>query len=164
MSESLKDLIARFAQPGQVNWIGLRPERRAAVLPVEEAVISERGIEGDHGASKKRAVTLIQAEHLSVIGAMLGRGPVSPSDLRRNLVVAGLNLAALRGRSLKVGTAVLEVTTICAPCSRMEETFGPGGYSAVRGHGGFCARVIAPGVVRLCDSVLPLTSDSDAFL
>jgi len=164
MPETIRELIARFAQPGQVTWIGLRPERRGAVLPVEEVVVSARGLEGDHGASDKRAVTLVQAEHLAVIGAMLGRGPVAPSDLRRNLVVSGLNLAALKGRQLRIGTAVLEVTTICAPCSRMEETFGRGGYSAVRGHGGYCARVLAPGVVRLCDAVVPLTTGGETPL
>lgn len=156
MAESLKDLIARFAQPGQVTWIGLRPERRGAVLPVEQAVVAACGLEEDHGASEKRAVTLMQAEHLAVIGAMLGRGPVAPADLRRNILIAGLNLAALKGRRVQVGTAVLDITTICAPCSRMEETFGAGGYSAVRGHGGFCARVVEAGVVCLGDSVVPL--------
>lgn len=129
------------------------------MLPVEEAVISSRGLEGDHGASEKRAVTLVQAEHLAAIGALLGRGPVSPSDLRRNLVVAGINLAALKGRAVQLGSAVLELTTICAPCSRMEEAFGHGGYSAVRGHGGFCARVLRPGVLSVGSQVLPLPDE-----
>ncbi|MEM1351954.1 MAG: MOSC domain-containing protein [Pseudomonadota bacterium] len=164
MAESLKDLIARYAQPGEVTWIGLRPVRRGAMLPVEEAVISERGLQGDHGASQKRAVTFLQAEHLPVIAAMLGRMRVEARDLRRNIVVSGINLAALKGRQLQVGTAVLEITTICAPCSRMEEAFGPGGYSAVRGHGGYCARIIQPGVVRLCDRVTPLTTSGETPL
>lgn len=158
MAETLKALIERFAQAGQVTWIGLRPERRATMLPVEEAVVAERGLVGDHGASDKRAVTLVQAEHLPVIGSYLGRGPVAAADVRRNLVVSGTNLSALKGRTVRIGTAVFELTGLCAPCSRMEQALGAGGYTAMRGHGGWCARVVEPGLLRLGDSVTPLTT------
>ena len=158
MAETLKALTQRYAQPGQVTWIGLRPERRAAMLPVEEAVVGSRGLVGDHGASEKRAVTLFQAEHLPVIGSFLGRGAVAACDVRRNLVVTGINLSALKGRTVRIGAAVLEVTGICAPCSRMEEALGAGGYAAMRGHGGWCARVIDPGLVQVGCEVTPLTT------
>ncbi|MCV3271521.1 MOSC domain-containing protein [Roseobacter sinensis] len=153
---ALRALIARYAQPGRLEHILVRLARRAEVLPQTAAAIIARGIEGDHGASEKRAVTLVQAEHLAVIGAMLGHGPVSAQALRRNLVIAGLNLAALKGRQVALGGAILEITDICAPCSRMEEALGMGGYSAVRGHGGWCARVIHPGAIRCGDRVTPL--------
>ncbi|WP_298919431.1 MOSC domain-containing protein [uncultured Roseobacter sp.] len=154
--QNLKDLISRHAQDGRLRWIGLRPARRAEVLSVDEVEVTERGLRGDHGGSVKRGVTLIQQEHLTTIGAMLGRGPVLAQDLRRNLVIEGLNLAALKGRQLQIGNAVLEVTGICAPCSRMEEILGFGGYSAVRGHGGWCARVVTPGGMALDMLVTPL--------
>ncbi|MCP9480397.1 MOSC domain-containing protein [Shimia sp. CNT1-13L.2] len=157
----LRDLIAGYAQPGRVAWIGLRGARREGVRPVDEVWIGAEGLEGDHGRAGKRAVTLVQKEHLPVIGAMLGRGPVAAEELRRNLVIEGLNLAALKGRRVRVGAAVLEITVICAPCSRMEETFGTGGYSAVRGHGGWCASVVSGGLVRIGDAVVPLP-DEDA--
>ncbi|MEX0286519.1 MAG: MOSC domain-containing protein [Paracoccaceae bacterium] len=152
----LHEMMARFAQPGRVTWIGVRPGRREGMQPVDAVVVHEDGLAGDRARAGKRAVTLVQAEHLGAIAGFLGRAEVSPADLRRNLVVAGLNLSALKGRQVRVGTVVLEWTTICAPCSRMEETFGPGGYSAVRGHGGWCARVITPGQVRIGDVVVPV--------
>jgi MOSC domain-containing protein YiiM len=70
--------------------------------------------------------------------------------------VSGINLAGLRGRRLRLGTALVEVTGPCAPCSRMEEAIGPGGYAAMRGHGGVTARVLEPGRVALADPALPL--------
>jgi MOSC domain-containing protein YiiM len=154
--QNLKDLMQAYAQPGQVAWIGLRGARRVALHAVERVQIGHDGLEGDHGRAGKRAVTLIQSEHLAAIGAMLGRGPVAPGDLRRNLVVSGLNLAALKGREVQIGDAVLLVTGICAPCSRMEEVLGAGGYSAMRSHGGWCAQVLRPGAVMRGSVVFPL--------
>lgn len=147
--------MARHARPGRVAWIGLRPDRRAAVATPEAAALTEDGLAGDHARGGRRALTLIQAEHLPAIAALAGRETVDPALLRRNLVVSGLNLAAFRKARLAIGGAVVEITGPCPPCSRMEEALGPGGYSAMRGHGGFYAAVIAPGAVRIGDAVLP---------
>ena len=145
----LRALMARHRRDGRVVWLGLRPARRAPMVAVERAEIGPAGLDGDrHPSPGKRAVTLIQAEHLPVIGALCGV-EATPERLRRNVVVAGINLAALRGRRVALGGAVLRIEGPCAPCSRMEETLGPGGYSAVRHHGGWCAPVEAAGPVAL---------------
>jgi MOSC domain-containing protein YiiM len=94
-------------------------------------------------------VTLIQAEHLAVIAGILGRECVDPALLRRILVVRGIDLYALRDAQFRVDAVLLQGTGVCAPCSRMEDALGPGGYNATRGHGGITARVLEAGVVRL---------------
>lgn len=140
-----------------VQWIGYRPKRREPVIPTDGICIMEKGLKGDHYASGgKRSVTLIQYEHLAVIASMLGVMSVAPSDLRRNFVISSINLLGLRNRKFQIGEAILEGTGLCAPCSRMEEIFGEGGYSAVRGHGGITAKIIKPGKVEIGDTILPL--------
>lgn len=119
---------------------------------VAAAELTEAGLVGDHGRAGKRAVTLFQAEHLGVVTGFLGReAPVPAEVLRRNIGVAGVNLSALRGVELRLGTAVVRITVPCAPCSRMEDALGPGGYNAMRGHGGWCAEVVRPGRIALGD-------------
>jgi len=117
-----------------------------------------QGALGDRyaGRSGNRHLTLIQAEHLPAIGSYLGLPAVDPARLRRNVVVSGLNLLALKGQRFRLGEAVLEVTGECHPCSRMEEEFGTGGYNAVRGHGGITARVLESGAVSLGDALVRL--------
>ncbi len=144
-------------RPGLVAWIGIRPARRAPMLAVATARLDPtEGLIGDHYSSRTggaRHLTLIQSEHLSAIAAHLGREAVLPHDLRRNVVVSGLNLAALKGRRFRLGAAELEWTGECHPCSRMEEILGTGGYNAVRGHGGITARVVGGGGIALGDTV-----------
>ncbi|GHF95082.1 molybdenum cofactor biosysynthesis protein [Deinococcus piscis] len=181
---TMSQLRAHLPRPGRLEWIGLRTARRQPVLSVAEAEIHPLvGVVGDHGKLApprlralvgetpggapepapspvraergKRQVTLIQAEHLPVIAALAGLASVSPDLLRRNLLVSGLPLLALKDRRFWVGSVLLEGTGECHPCSRMEENLGPGGYNAVRGHGGITARVIGGGVVRVGDVVRP---------
>ncbi|MBI1309982.1 MOSC domain-containing protein [bacterium] len=164
VDESFNELKQRTAQPGRVEWIGLCTERRGAVRSVESATARERtGLEGDHHAangSPKRQVTLIQAEHLPVVASLTGREFLTPDLLRRNVLVSGINLLALKDQKFRIGTALLEGTGPCVPCSRMEEVLGTGGYNAMRGHGGICARVLEPGELRVGDEVRLIVEDS----
>lgn len=97
---------------------------------------------------------MIQAEHLGTIASHLGLSQVLPGDLRRNVVTQGINLVALKDKHFRIGSAVLQTTGECHPCSRMEEILGVGGYNAVRGLGGITARVIESGTVKLGDDVV----------
>lgn len=148
----------RIPQTGQVAWIGLSPSRRSPLESVQQVQAEVgTGLAGDHHAvsgRSKREVTLIQAEHLQVVGQLLGRTePIDPSQTRRNIVVTGINLLALRNSRFRIGSALLEGTGPCAPCSRMEENLGSGGYQAMRGHGGITAKVLEAGPIQVGDPV-----------
>ena len=155
---SLLDALLRGPmRPGTLVWIGVRPGRHEPVLPQTSAMlIAGRGIEGDRYKTKRdggRQVTLIAAEGLVAIASYLGRDAVDPDLIRRNLLTRGINLNALKGRRFHVGAALLEYSGECAPCSQMETILGPGGYNAVRGHGGITARILEGGEVRIGDAI-----------
>ena len=84
---------------------------------------------------------------------------VMPEQLRRNLVTTCINLVALKRRRFRIGSALLEATGECAPCSRMEDEFGPGGYNAVRGRGGLTARIIKGATISIGDAIEPINDD-----
>eukprot|EP01037_Dinobryon_pediforme_P019467 gene19467-19890_t len=156
-SSPLQRLIDAPMRPGTIEWIGLRPQRHAPVLPVVMAVLDPvAGLVGDHYSSKttgSRHVTLIEREQLVAIASYLGLDEVLPELLRRNIVTSGINLLALKHKRFRIGTAELEMTAECHPCSRIEETFGTGGYNAVRARGGITARVLRGGDITLKDEL-----------
>ena len=148
----LRELTTTFPRVGRLEQILLRPARRDPVLEVPAALaLAGRGLDGDRSAARMprrpgggpRQVTLIQAEHLPVIAALLGLAAI---DAKRTLFKD-------RPLRLRVGEALLEITGPCEPCSRMEEVLGAGGYNAMRGHGGVTSRVISEGWLRLGDAV-----------
>ncbi|MGQ0456893.1 MAG: MOSC domain-containing protein [Hyphomicrobium sp.] len=143
--------------PGKLVWVGVRGARQAPMLTPDLALlIAERGIDGDHYETRRngpRQVTLIATEDIAAIASFLGRERIDPGLLRRNLVTQGVNVMALKSRRFWIGGALCEGSGECAPCSRMEAALGPGGYSAVRGHGGITARVIEGGEVKIGDAV-----------
>lgn len=152
----LARLMATLPRAGKVEWIGLRPARDQAMVATRTVqAIAGAGLVGDRyqGGSGKRGITLIQAEHLPAIAALAQRPDLAPALLRRNVVVSGIPLVALKQRRFRIGTAVFEGTEECDPCSRMEDTLGPGGYNAMRGHGGLCARIVEGGTFGLGDAL-----------
>ena len=155
---TMVDLMHHFPEPGKLVWIGLRPARQADMISVEEVLAeADAGLEGDryHG-SGKRQVTLMQLEHLTVLSSF-AKMQVTPELLRRNLLIRGINLLALKNRTFRIGGAVLQITGQCHPCSRVEQALGFGGYNAMRGHGGLTARILQGGMLRVgdCLTVLP---------
>jgi len=153
----LQTLFDTLPQTGRVEWIGIRPARGEAMETLDRVTVTPgKGLDGDRFKGRetsKRQVTLIQKEHLHAIASCMNQEAIAPEVFRRNIVVSGLNLLALKGKRFRIGNVVLEYTGLCHPCSKMETSLGPGGYNAMRGHGGITTRVIGGGDIGLGDDV-----------
>ena len=114
--QSLQQLIDNLPQVDVVDWIGIRPARKSPLQSLEQVEIeADHGLAGDHYSNPggKRQVTLIQAEHLSAVASMLGTDAVDPAAVRRNIVVRGINLLALKDKEFLVGDTV-RITSVDA--------------------------------------------------
>ena len=164
---NLRELTTKFAQTGQLQAIYCRSARGVLCVQTSSAIaIAGRGLQGDRASltvsqnplGSNRQITLIQAEHIAVISALMNK-IVDPASLRRNLVVSGINLLAAKSlfkdqpMHLIINDVVLEITGPCEPCSKMEASLGVGAYNAMRGHGGVTAKVIKGGELKLGDIV-----------
>ncbi len=150
--------MSNLPQTGCVEWIGVRPARGKPMDSLNSVQVDlDKGLLGDRFSGRPggaRQVTLIQYEHLQVIAAYLHRDSVLPEELRRNIVVSGINLLALKNKNFQTGEAILKYRGQCHPCSKMELVLGEGGYNAMRGHGGITASVVRPGMISLKDKVI----------
>jgi MOSC domain-containing protein YiiM len=147
----------------QINRSNGGLPKRAIAAPV---MLGSLGIEGDrhrnmkvHGGPDK-AVLMIASEFIDSLGAM--GYPVVYGSLGENLTVSSLDPHLWRkGQRYRVGeTAVIELTTLRAPCANLDE-FGPSIKAEVYdarcktgdvasskwAYGGFYARVVRSGLL-----------------
>ena len=135
------------------------PVRRVARVEAVAGV----GLAGDRYATGEgsfsrwpgpvREVSLIGAQALrdaaAEFGVRLGAG-----EHRRNLVVAGLDPAALLGRRFRIGAVEMEGLRRCAPCRYLVRVTGQArAFDALVRRGGLRARIAAGGTLREGDAV-----------
>lgn len=107
------------------------------------------GIEGDKhaAAASTRQVLLADRESLDAV-------QVTPGTIKENLTVEGLNVMVLDpGTRLRIKDVVLEITSVCEPCFRMDE-IRQGLRAELVGRRGMNSRVIAGGVIAVGDPIL----------
>jgi MOSC domain-containing protein YiiM len=162
-----RHLFGRFVKDlpaGELQWIGLRPGRKEPMQIVESVMaLATLGLEGDHRCEKTpgsgRQMTFISQEYIDQISHFTQRKTIDPAILRRNLVVSGINLTALRHQQFSIGDALFEATALCHPCSRMEKALGKGAIAAMLGHGGLCAKILRSGKISVGDKVIAIPID-----
>ncbi len=118
--------------------------------------VAGTGLEGDRAgrySGSKRQVTLIQSEYLAVVQSFLPAVDVTPANLRRNLVISGINLNALLKQVVVIGDVQMEITGLCHPCKKLEQQLGLGVFNALRGHGGLTAKILSSGPICIGDAL-----------
>lgn len=164
---NLQTISQTVPQIGKLEAIIIRPARGAncVYLPQTKAIQGigladdRRGLNLNTKPHSNRQITLIQEEHINVIAKLVGLNKLDPALLRRNLLVSGINLLAIKSlfkthvNYLQIGEVLLEITGECNPCSRMEILLGAGGYNAMRGHGGINAKIVQGGQLTMGDAV-----------
>jgi MOSC domain-containing protein YiiM len=131
--------------------------KRAHMGPMDAApeaeLVAGRGIRGNADQGRRRQVTVIDRNAWDAALQELGDA-VAPSARRANLMISGIDLAASRGRVLRVGACRLEIGGETRPCYRMDEAM-EGLQHALRKdwRGGVFCVVLDDGVIRVGDEV-----------
>ena len=143
-----------YQMSAKVDWIGIRPEKKGEVVSKDSVMIDlENGIIGDHDTQAHRKVTIISREHLEEVSATLGMDGIDPVLARRNILISGLDFSNLENSVVTLGESQLEITGPCRPCNQMDTNLGEGGRIAMANKGGWTAKVLKAGKVKVGDSV-----------
>jgi MOSC domain-containing protein YiiM len=132
-----------------VSDLFVAAERRRPMKAVDQAMaVADRGFEGCLHARQgsRRQLLLVDSEMLAEFNLM-------PGVLRENITTVGLNIGDLKpGQRVAVGTAVVEVTIPCEPCSQMDE-IRVGLREALKDRRGVLCRVIQGGRISRGDVI-----------
>jgi FdhD protein len=139
---------------------GLGRESHGTTRLEEALCVAGMGIAGDryHGEDpgSKTQVTLLSLEVVEEMCRSLGIELTDYSALRRNVLVSGVDLNALVGKSFTIGDVGFEGVEECKPCYWMDEAVAPGANAFLVGRGGLRCRILAGGTLRCGDAELSL--------
>ena len=146
---------------GNLEWIGVRDKVEGIQSIKSVIAIEGLGLEGDKITlknSKKRQVTMMQKEHISVI---LSLSQVDDPDkinrinyyFKRNLLISKYNIQNLKGKHFSIGEAKFYGTGDCKPCKKIEDSLGKPMFDAMQGMGGITASIIKTGLIKINDSL-----------
>jgi MOSC domain-containing protein YiiM len=132
-----------------------------ARVPLQEATLSvKNGIEGDlKGKQPDRQLNVMTREVLDQLAAEGFQ--TAPGEMGEQIVVSGLDMNTLSaGDQVQIGDeARIEIIKPRTGCDRFEHIQGLS-PSLVQGRMGMMAKVVAPGVIRVGDSIKVLQGEN----
>jgi MOSC domain-containing protein YiiM len=159
------EIKAFYVSPGH-NFFGrqsLPAGDHPTVEPDSIQCRAGRGIEGDrffgYRPDYKGQITFFAAAVLAEMRSTFARPALSASVLRRNVLVAGVDLAQLVGRRFAIAGVSFEGTGEARPCHWMNHAVGPGAEAWLMGQGGLRARILTDGALTLGPAPLELLQD-----
>lgn len=121
-----------------------------------------QGLVGDryHGRNpgEKTQVTFLSREVIEQLQRSLGLEKLEPSAFRRNILISGIDLNLLIGKTFLLHGVVFEGVEECKPCYWMDEAVGPGAHNFLIGRGGLRCRVLTGGNLRCGPAALEIGS------
>jgi MOSC domain-containing protein YiiM len=139
---------------GRVVALQLKRDHSKPLHPVDSVEATLEGLDGDPHAGRegsKRQLLLTAQDDLRELS-------LQPGDLREQITVELPGLMSIpAGTRLRVGSAVLELTGECEPCTHIGEHMGVedrvGFRERLRGRRGMLAQVATGGTIRVGDTV-----------
>jgi len=114
-------------------------------------LVAGKGIVGDrfyeYEENYKGQITFFDYAVFEAVKEKFGLPDLDVSAFRRNVVVSGMDLKALVGRTFKIGELEFEGTQESKPCYWMDEACAPGVDKFLRGQGGLRCRVLKGGTL-----------------
>ena len=137
-----------------------KPRGNNLVSKVAEAeCVAGQGIRGDrYFGFKENYKGQITFFDQAVHEAVAARFDFSqdPFVYRRNIILAGLDLNELIGKSFALGETVFSGTEECRPCYWMDQAVAPGTEEFLKGRGGLRARILESGTLKVGPNELTL--------
>jgi MOSC domain-containing protein YiiM len=152
---------------GRVASLHLHPETGGEPLSTVDAVdvVEEKGIVGngryfgrikkETGEPSRRQVSLIEREQIAAHASALGAA-IGPGAVRSNIETSGIDLVALVGKHVRIGTAELFLYDTRDPCGKMDAVAQGLRERMENGKQGVMARVTKSGTIRIGDAIEPL--------
>ena len=112
---------------------------------------------GHYSADTKvdRHITLIAAEELDRLADVFDI-ELSPGASRRNVTTRGIDVNALVGHRVRIGTVECAGTRLCEPCTYLEGLLGERILEPLVHRGGLRARILIDGEIAAGDEVVAL--------
>jgi MOSC domain-containing protein YiiM len=151
-----------FISPGHNSFghHGRTPDDFPLVEVPQIECVAGHGIKGDrfydYRDDYKGQITFFSLEVFERLASSFGLTDKSAGDLRRNIVVFGINLNDLIGEEFFVQGVRLRGTAHCRPCYWMNQAIAPGAEEFLQGNGGLRAQILTDGVITVGDAELVL--------